>query len=144
MHNFSNLIYKSTIFTLNAIEEANSKALNELETGASTIAVEILQMNRLQKMILAVGMFSSFESFLQEELSCQNGFKEAKKILMQKRKKDLHNRFMDFYYAINVLKHGKGMSYEALVAKSGALPFKLRLPGENFFEEGDVGYTGAS
>ncbi|MCJ8164488.1 hypothetical protein MKJ04_06490 [Pontibacter sp. E15-1] len=138
MHNFDDLIYRSTAFTLNALEEANSKILNELQTGASSIAVKNLQMIQLQKVILATGMFSIFESILQEELSCRNGFEEAKKILIQKGKDELHDRFIDFYYAINVLKHGKGKSYDILVAKSGSLPFRIKMPGENFFEEGDV------
>ncbi|GAA4438159.1 hypothetical protein GCM10023188_33180 [Pontibacter saemangeumensis] len=138
MHKFDDLIYRSTAFALNALEEASLKVLNELQTGASTIAVKNLQMIQLQKVILATGMFSLFESILQEELSCQDGFKEAKKILSKKGKNELHDRFIDFYYAINVLKHGKGKSYNALVAKSGLLPFKIKIPEENFFEEGDV------
>ncbi|OKL39758.1 hypothetical protein [Pontibacter flavimaris] len=138
MHSFDDLIYRSIAFTLNALEEANSKILHELQTGASTIAVKNLQMIQLQKVILATGMFSMFESILQEELSCRNGFEEAKNILIQKGKDELHDRFINFYYAINVLEHGKGKSYDALVAKSGSLPFRIKLPGENFFEEGDV------
>jgi hypothetical protein len=138
MHNFDDLVYRSTSFTLNALEEANSKILDELQTRASTIAVKNLQMVQLQKAILATGMFSMFESILQEELSCRNGFEEAKNILIQKGKDELHARFVDFYYAINVLKHGKGKSYDALVAKFGSLPFRIKMPGENFFEEGDI------
>lgn len=138
MHNFDDLVYRSTVFTLNALEEANSKILNGLQTRVSTIAVKNLQMIQLQKAIIATGMFSLFESILQEELSCHNGFEEAKKILIQKGKDELHDRFIDFYYAINVLKHGRGKSYDALVAKSGLLPFRIKMPGENFFEEGDV------
>lgn len=138
MHNFDDLVYRSTAFTLNALEEANSKIINELQTGASTIAVKNLQMIQLQKSILATGMFSIFESTLQEKLTCRNGFEEIKKILIHKGKDELHDRFIDFYYAINVLKHGKGKSYDALVAKSGSLPFRLKMPGEIFFEEGDV------
>lgn len=37
-----------------------------------------------------------------------------------------------------MLKHGRGRSYDALVAKAGALRFRVKLPGEAFFCEGDV------
>lgn len=36
------------------------------------------------------------------------------------------------------LTHGRGKSYDALVANSEDLPFKIKLPNENFFFEGDV------
>jgi hypothetical protein len=44
----------------------------------------------------------------------------------------------DFQMAINVLKHGRGRSYNALVAKAGSLPFKVKQPTQAFFNEGDV------
>jgi hypothetical protein len=42
-------------------------------------------MIELQKAILAVGMFSIFDSMLQRGFSCSNGFEKAKKVLMKKR-----------------------------------------------------------
>jgi hypothetical protein len=39
---------------------------------------------------------------------------------------------------VNVLKHGRGRSYKDLVKKAGSLPFRVKLPGEAFFFEGDV------
>ena len=138
MHNFDELIYRSTAFTLSALEELNSKEIESFGTGASTTNVKSLQMIQLQKAILAIGMFSLFESILQEGLSCRNGFEEAKKALIKNEKVDLHSRFDDFICAINVLKHGRGRSYNALVAKSEVLPFKIKLPNKNFFFEGDV------
>jgi hypothetical protein len=60
--------------------------------------------------ILAVGMFSLFDSILQEGLSCRSGLEEAKKIFTQKAKVELHNNFDNFICAINVLKHGRGRS----------------------------------
>lgn len=138
MHNFDELVYSGVLFTLRALEEVNSKVIEELQTSASTSSVKALQMIQLQKAILAIGMFSLFDSILQEELSCRNGFDEAKKILFQKGKIELHNRFDEFICAINVLKHGRGRSYDALVLKSRSLPFRIKLPEENFFFEGDV------
>ncbi|HRN46449.1 MAG TPA: hypothetical protein PKW69_00335 [Niabella sp.] len=138
MPHFDDLAYRSTSFTLNALEELNSKIMDELQTSASTISVKNLQMIQLQKAIIAIGMFSLFESILQTGLNCRNGFEEAKKVLFQCGKTELHSRFEDFISAINVLKHGKGRSYNDLVTKSNTLPFKIKLPDENFFDEGDV------
>ena len=138
MHNFDELVYRGAAFTLNALEEVNSKVIEVLQTSASTIAVKNLQMIQLQKAILAIGMFSLFDSILQEGLSYRNGFEKVKKTLIQIGKVELHDRFDDFICAINILKHGQGRSYDTLVTKSGSLPFRIKLPGENFFYEGDV------
>lgn len=138
MHYFEDLVYRSTAFTLNALEVLNSKLIEELQTSASTIDVKNLQMIQFQKAIIAIGMFSLFDSILQKGLACSNGFEEAKKKLILSNNSELHNRFEDFIFAINVLKHGEGRSYNALVAKSDSLPFKIKLPGENFYEEGNV------
>jgi hypothetical protein len=95
-------------------------------------------MIQLQKAIIAIGMFSLFDSILQEGLSCRNGFEKAKTILVQNGKINLYYRFNDFICAINVLKHGRGKSYDTLVEKSGLLPFRIKLPRESFFDEGDI------
>lgn len=42
-----------------------------------------------------------------------------------------------------MLKHGRGRSYDVLVAKAGTLPFRVKLPGETFFCEGDVSEVSA-
>ena len=138
MHKFEDLVYRSTAFTLNALEQVNSKVIESLNTSASTIAIKNLQMIQLQKVILAVGMFSIFDAILQGNLSCSNGFKEAKKVLVDRGEVDLCNRFDIFICAINVLKHGRGRSYDALISISKSLPFKIKQPGESFFNEGDV------
>ena len=138
MHKFEDLIYRSTSFTLGALEETNSKIIEELQTSESTILVKNLQMIQLQKAIFSIGMFSMFEAALQDQLSCGNGFEGAKNILKEKQNLKLHNRFDEFICAINVLKHGKGRSYDALLSKSEILPFKIKLQGENFFDEGDI------
>lgn len=138
MHNFDELVTRCTAFTLTSLDEVNSKVLKSLETGASTIAVKNLQMIQLQKTILSIGMFSLFESILQDGLGCRNGFDEAKKILIKAGQTEIHEKFTDFLYAINVLKHGRGRSYEALLEKASSLPFRIKLDGESSFEEGDV------
>jgi len=138
MHKFENLIYRSTAFTLSALEETNLKIIEALQTSGSTILVKNLQMIQLQKAIFAIGMFSMFDAILQDQLSCRNGFEGAKKILKEKQNIKLHDRFDDFICAINVLKHGQGRSYDTLLSKSELLPFRIKLRGENFFDEGNV------
>lgn len=40
MHRFEELIYRSTSFTLEVLEETNSKIIDALQTSGSTILVE--------------------------------------------------------------------------------------------------------
>ncbi|MDT8873382.1 hypothetical protein RAA17_25360 [Komagataeibacter rhaeticus] len=50
----------------------------------------------------------------------------------------LLQRSEDYQCAINVLKHGRGRSYEYLTNRHKDLEFRIKLPDENFFNEGDV------
>jgi hypothetical protein len=138
MHSFTELVDRCATFTLETLRTANDLTIEALQTSGATSLVKTLQMIQLQKAIFAVGMFSIFEASLQEGLSCSNGFGEAKKILDDEGELDLKERFDDLFLAVNVLKHGRGRSYDALVAKAEALPFKIKLPEESFFFEGDV------
>ena len=139
MHSFNELADRCALFTLSALREANDRTIDMLQTSGATTLVKTLQMIQLQKAILAVGMFSIFETDLKTNFGCENGFKKVKKILDAKGKADLKERFEDLYFAINALKHGRGDSYDALVAKAGQLPFRVKIPTESFFFEGDVG-----
>ncbi|WP_405199086.1 hypothetical protein [Christiangramia sp. LLG6405-1] len=137
MHQFQDLANRGITFTLRALDELNSKIIDELQTHAPTSAVKNLQMIQLQKAILAIGMYSLFESILQQQLKCKNGFKKAKELLMSENKNELLNQFNVYYLAINVLKHGKGKSYETLISKTD-LPFQIKKENQYFFCEGDV------
>jgi hypothetical protein len=138
MHMFTELIDNCTRFTLSALGELNDKIGDALQTSGATSLVKGLQMIQLQKVILAVGMFSLFDAILQDGLNCSDGFKEVAPILDSEGQGALNEEFSDFQKAINVLKHGRGRSYDALVAKAANLPFKVKLPTEAFFNEGDV------
>ena len=75
MHNFDELVHRSTAFTLKkALETENCKLMEKFQTNTSTNGIKNLQMIQLQKAIIAIGMFSLFDSILQEGLSCRNGF----------------------------------------------------------------------
>ena len=138
MHSFTELVDRSTAFTLDTLREANDRTIQALETSGATTLVKNLQMIQLQKAIMAVGMFSVFEASLQDGLGCDNGFQKAKDLLDQEGEHALKERFSDFFLAINALKHGRGRSYEDLVKRAGSLPFRVKLPTEDFFFEGDV------
>lgn len=138
MHSFTELVDRCAIFTIETLNSANEKTIEALQTSAATSLVKTLQMIQLQKTIFAVGMFSIFEAILQEGLSCTNGFDEAKKILDEEGELDIKSSFENLILAINVLKHGRGRSYDTLVANEKSLPFKIKLPDESFFPEGDV------
>ena len=138
MHSFTELVDRCATFTLETLREANDRTIDALQTSGATSLVKTLQMIQLQKAIFVVGMFSIFEASLQEGLSCSNGFGEAKKILDDEGELDLKERFDDFFLAVNVLKHGRGRSYDVLVAKAESLPFRIKLPEESFFFEGDI------
>lgn len=138
MHSFDELAEHCAAFTLGALRSANERTVEGLQTSAATPLVKALQMIQLQKVIFAVGMFSIFEASLQDRLNCKDGFREVDAILGQQGEAELKERFQDLVAAINVLKHGRGRSYDALVAKAQCLPFRMKLPDEAFFFEGDV------
>jgi hypothetical protein len=138
MHEFTELIYRCTSFSLNSLNKVNDEIIQKMESSAATNLVKNLQMINLHKTVLAVGMFSIFEAHLQDNLDCTNGFSEANKIIEEAGKNDIKICFNNLILAINVLKHGKGKSYDALVERANQLPFRVKLPDEPFFYEGDV------
>ena len=138
MHNFTDLADRCATFTLQALSEAQNNAVEALNESAATTLVKSLQMVQLQKVITAVGMFSIFEAMLQDGLACNDGFRGAKDVLEQEGELTLKERFGNLELAINVLKHGRGWSHDKLVKKSGDLPFRVKLPAEDFFGEGDA------
>jgi hypothetical protein len=138
MHSFADLVNRSTNFALATLKEAENEVVEALQTSGATRHVKNLQMIQLHRAIIAVGMFSIFESIVQDRLECQNGFATARECLESAKENDLNNRFAVFVHAINVLKHGRGRSYDALITMGNNLPFRIKRPGEDFFYEGDV------
>lgn len=138
MHRFTELVRRSTEFTLGRLSEANERTLEALQTSGATTLVKALQMIQLQKAIFAIGMFSIFEAQLQDSLGCADGFERARDILNDAGESELRDRFEHLFLAVNVLKHGRGRSYDKLVASAQSLPFRVKLSDEVFLEEGDV------
>jgi hypothetical protein len=73
-----------------------------------------------------------------DSFDCSDGFAEIARILDEEHESSLKEEFSNLQMAINVLKHGRGRSYEALLTRVDALPFRIRKPDESFFFEGDV------
>jgi len=138
MHQFSELIDRSSSFALDALREAEDRAIAELQNTAGTSLVKTLQMVRLHKIIVAVGMFSIFEAQLQDRVKVKDGFELARSCLHAAGESDLKKQFTYYVAAINTLKHGDGRSYRSLLAEIDKLPFRVKKADENFFFEGDV------
>ena len=138
MHSFADLVDRSTNFALVTLKQAEDEVIEALQTSGATRHVKNLQMIQLHRAVIAVGIFSLFESIVQDKLECGNGFVAVRECLEREGEVDLGKRFSLFVYAINVLKHGRGRSYEALIAMGADLPFRIKRPGEDFFFEGDV------
>jgi len=113
------------------------KVIAELQTSAATPLVNAMRMLRLQKAVLAIGMFSLFESLLQEAMGWKNPFSELEGYLKARQKAELAKSIGDYVLAINALKHGEGRSYRALLEKRTDLEFAVR-PEDNS-EYFDVG-----
>jgi len=153
MHNYYELVDLSVNYNLNALDERYAKSINLINQNPSRVNVIALQMINLQKAIIAIGIFSMFESQLQDYFinndlikeeypeSCKKNFyysfKTLKAILKDKNEKDLLTKFEIYDDAINTLKHGKGSGYYSLLKKENR-PFKIKKNDECFYFEGDV------
>ena len=128
MHAYDELAEHGMEFSLAALNEAYEKVVEALQTSAATRLVKALQIVQLQKAVLAVGMFSMFEATLHDKLNCTDGFREAAARLDARGEAALRESFSDLQLAINVLKHGRGRSYDTLVGKANALSYSVKLP----------------
>ncbi len=138
MHHYVDLLPGITETALAHLNEAERETRERLKTSARTIDVKILQRLNLLRAITALGMFALTESLIQDGDTGQYGFKVAIECLDRAGNAELKQRFIDFKDAINVLKHGRGQSYDRLVKRAKALPFRVKLPEEHLFNEGNV------
>ncbi len=137
MDRFSEVTKRCVGFMINALNEASRSNIGD-GNDASTLFVKNAQALQLGKVVTAVGIFSIFEARLQDGLNCSDGFAEVRKILLSAGEQDLALRFDQFAAAVNVLKHGRGRSYDWLLSTRDALPFSVKATDQNFFFEGDV------
>jgi hypothetical protein len=125
-------------FTLSHSASVQENILKELQTSARTPLVTGLRMLSLQRAILVTGMFSLFEGLLQSSMGWKRPFDSLKEYLQQGGQEELAQKFDDYKLAINVLKHGRGPSYDSLLSRASELEFRIKATGEGFFDEGDV------
>jgi hypothetical protein len=125
MHSFAELVGRSTNFALSTLKEAEDEVVGALQTSGATRLIKNLQMIQLHRAVIAVGIFSLFESVVQDRLECRDGFAAVRECLERAGEVDLGNRFSLFVYAVNVLKHGRGRSYDALIAISAKATMRL-------------------
>ncbi|WAT15229.1 hypothetical protein [Xanthomonas fragariae] len=137
MHPFSKLAMRCAALTSSLLEEKREHMVGELQQRGETALVKALQVVELQGALVAVGMVAMFDAALQRALDCEDGFAEALVLIDYAGEHELHARFKDVRDAVNVLKHGRGRSYVALMARREWLPFRVRAEDE-FFNEGDV------
>jgi hypothetical protein len=127
-------------FMLPKISEAEEEVFRILETSGSTVYVNSLRAFRLHRAVIAVGMFSMYESALQTEFGWENGpFTQLQNKLIAIGRPELAARFRRYRLAINVLKHGEGNSWVELRREDrGSLEFRIKSPNGLFEDEGDV------
>lgn len=132
------LLKPSVDSILQSVDERERKIVEALATSASSSLVNGLRIVRLQRSILAIGVFSLFESLLQHEMEWDRPFDRLVERLMSLGHGNLARLVGDYWLAINVLKHGEGPSHDKLMRRTGELDFSVKPCGEFFFE-GDVG-----
>ena len=139
MHNFSELILHSSTFILSILKEIEDRTMQDLYNSPETIHIKKLQMINLQKTFFFIGVFSYYESLLQERLNSKNGFAEVKKILKNNNEFQLLEEFNELQCIVNVLKHGKGSSYNELLQKQKRkININIKHRNLNYFNEGNV------
>jgi hypothetical protein len=113
-------------FTLSHADDLEQHVLKQLETSGATRHVMTLRMLRLQRAVLAIGMFSLFEALLQAKMNWAKPFDELDRYLTKHGRTQLASAFIDYRLAINALKHGQGTSHTKLLAR--ASNFGLQSP----------------
>jgi hypothetical protein len=124
-HSFESIVSACANTLADGILETETRLLQELETSAATRLIVGLKMMQHQRVIVSVGVFSIFDAHLQDALECEDGFACAERQLLERGQTQLHEQFLHFRKAINVLKHGQGASYRRLLKDVGKLPFEL-------------------
>lgn len=134
------LLTRCAEFSLEHIHSVEEQILKQLETSGATRLVMALRLCRLQRAVVAVGMFSISEALLQASMNWKDAFSELDRYLRNHGEVVLADRIADYYKAINSLKHGLGTSHSKLLNQP-SLEFEVRAK-EDFFSEGDVSEVG--
>lgn len=119
-------------------EDQVSEIVRLMEShGGQTQFVNSLRVATVELELATVGIFSLFEARMQHDIPKGPFFRRLRERLIVIGQADLADRVHQYYLAVNVLKHGRGSSYEELRTIPNLL-FSVKQPGEAFFEEGDI------
>ena len=134
------LLTAAEVIVRNA-EERFSETCKLLEDGAQTTFVNNLRVVTVEIEVAAVGILSLFEARMQHHLPDGSFFTKLRERLATDGQLDLANKLHQYYLAVNVLKHGRGTSYNRL-RKIPNLSFVVKGPEDAFFDEGDISEPG--
>ena len=114
--------------TAKAFENRISEALKLMDGSVGTDA-QVKELRRATKALelAAVDIFSIFEARMQHHFKRGPFSRKLKALLLESKELDLAERLHKFYLAVNVLKHGKGASYRALLNSPTSL-FDVKSP----------------
>jgi hypothetical protein len=114
--------------TAKALEGRISEALKLMDSSLRTDA-QVKELRRATKALelAAVDIFSIFEARMQHHFKRGPFSRKLKALLLESKELDLAERLHKYYLAVNVLKHGKGASYRALLNSPTSL-FDVKSP----------------
>ena len=114
--------------TAKAFENRISEALKLMDGSVGTDA-QVKELRRATKALelAAVDIFSIFEARMQHHFKRGPFSRKLKALLLESKELDLAERLHKYYLAVNVLKHGKGASYRALLNSPTSL-FDVKSP----------------
>jgi len=132
------LLTTSCTTLLPVVQAKENECLAILERIGSTSAVNAYRALQLQRIVIVVGMFALFEATLADEFGWRSPIETLKAKFRENDRSKLASRFEEYWLANNVLKHGAGPSLTRLLDIEEGLEFKVKRPGDWFFQEGDL------
>jgi len=107
------LLNRCAEFTLSRSREVEERIIRELQTSACTSLIMGLRLLRLQKVVLAIGMFSLFEALLQGRLGWEKPLDRIRSYLEGAGAIDLAGAFNQYRLARQRLEARKGPELRA-------------------------------
>jgi hypothetical protein len=132
------LLRRSPLSLLSDVNARDDAIVNELQTRSETTLVDSLRQCTVDRTIIAVGLVGTFEATLANLYGWEQPWNALAGVLGGTGRPNLYDQMRDFYDAVNVLKHGRGRSYDRLLERRDVLSFEVKGPREAFFAEGDV------
>lgn len=132
------LVARAVRSFLRSIKEDQDRLYEVGRHSASNSLVIGFRLVTMRCAVAGIGAISILESMLQDTYDWQRPFEALNDHLRRHGLHEIADRFQDFRAAVNVLKHGRGRSYDGLQRQGRELAFRVKPPDEPCFEEGDV------